>query len=117
VIHDHHNQVKILAFLVMRDWYANQGCGLSVRDLSLVLSNFTTNGSLWVLIGRWRRWGYVLRDSKGFRVRYRLAAKGKDYLERHEEEISEASAGKINAAIKRCRGRFDYNKAVRLGKK
>lgn len=76
-----HNNVKAKSWLVLYDCQLGGNVkGLTVRELAAIIG--ASRASLAVLLGRWRKWGYVGVVAYSRPRRYRIAERGRQWVDR-----------------------------------
>ena len=79
-----HNEVRSKCWLVLLDRYlAGDRRGLSARELAEHTG--VSVSTLYVLLGRWYRWCYVLRNDHTEPVTWKIASRGRRWLDRWHE--------------------------------
>lgn len=93
-----HNRIKLYSFQALQMYEDNYDAGLFPRELAQMFPGIKPNpNSIRVLLFRWLKWEYVVRDGTG---RYHLTEHGRLYLSDHSKQAG-LSVDETQFAIQR----------------
>ena len=81
-----HNEVRSKSWLVLYNRHlATESRGLTARELAEHAG--VSLPTLYVLLGRWCRWRYVLRDDNTEKITWKIASRGRKWLDRWSDTM------------------------------